>query len=222
MLRTETHTAVIYGVTPVGVRVLREIAETNKIDVVGVASERGELMRLLGQQVPDICVLEVPSDTTETDLDLIRRVHDKSRKTELIAIGEREDPADITAVLTAGADVYIFQDAHPDDVALALRHAFTQPFHVAYGSFPSAPRPAAAAGKGDEDEIVLTRREREILRLATEGHSNSAIASMLWVTEQTVKFHLSNLYRKLKVSNRTEAGQWARDSGLVTTVSVGA
>ena len=61
----------------------------------------------------------------------------------------------------------------------------------------------------------LTRRELEILRLVAEGHSNAALAKMLWVTEQTVKFHLSNIYRKLDVSNRTEASRWAQLNDLL-------
>jgi DNA-binding CsgD family transcriptional regulator len=56
----------------------------------------------------------------------------------------------------------------------------------------------------------LTRRELEILKLVAEGLSNAELARMLWVTEQTVKFHLSNIYRKLNVSNRTEASRWAQ------------
>ena len=62
---------------------------------------------------------------------------------------------------------------------------------------------------------TLTKREREILQLVAEGHSNSQLARMLWVTEQTVKFHLSNIYRKLDVANRTEASRWAQLHGLL-------
>ena len=65
------------------------------------------------------------------------------------------------------------------------------------------------------DEPGLTRRELEILRLVAEGHSNAQLARMLWVTEQTVKFHLSNIYRKLDVANRTEASRWAQLHGLL-------
>ena len=61
----------------------------------------------------------------------------------------------------------------------------------------------------------LTRREHEILKLVAEGYSNSQLAKMLWVTEQTVKFHLSNIYRKLDVANRTEASRWAQVHGLL-------
>jgi DNA-binding CsgD family transcriptional regulator len=63
----------------------------------------------------------------------------------------------------------------------------------------------------------LTRRELEILRLVADGHSNGQLAQMLWVTEQTVKFHLSNIYRKLHVANRTEASRWAQLNGLLHT-----
>ena len=59
----------------------------------------------------------------------------------------------------------------------------------------------------------MTRREREILTLVAEGRSNAAIARQLWVTEQTVKFHLSNIYRKLGVANRTAASRWAHEQG---------
>ena len=61
-----------------------------------------------------------------------------------------------------------------------------------------------------QDQPGLTKRELEILQLVAEGHSNGELARMLWVTEQTVKFHLSNIYRKLDVANRTEASRWAQ------------
>jgi len=61
----------------------------------------------------------------------------------------------------------------------------------------------------------LTRRELEILRLVAQGHANSQVAKILWVTDQTIKFHLISMYRKLGVSNRTEASHWAVAQGLV-------
>jgi DNA-binding CsgD family transcriptional regulator len=83
-----------------------------------------------------------------------------------------------------------------------------------------AGRPAVRPVMGQELAAVerspgLTRRELEILRLVAEGHSNAQLARMLWVTEQTVKFHLSNIYRKLDVANRTEASRWAQVHGLL-------
>jgi DNA-binding NarL/FixJ family response regulator len=76
-----------------------------------------------------------------------------------------------------------------------------------------AGRAAAAAPPGP---AKLTRRERETLAWVANGHTNAWIARRLWVTEQTVKFHLTNIYRKLGVSNRTEAAHYAVGHGLVS------
>jgi DNA-binding CsgD family transcriptional regulator len=61
---------------------------------------------------------------------------------------------------------------------------------------------------------MLTPREREILQLVAEGYSNAQLARMLWVSLETIKFHLSNIYEKLEVSNRTEATRWAHIHGV--------
>jgi DNA-binding NarL/FixJ family response regulator len=75
-------------------------------------------------------------------------------------------------------------------------------------------------GRGEENVAMiahsaLTRRESEILGLVAAGATNGEIARKLWVTEQTVKFHVSNIYRKLGVANRTEACHYAHVNGLV-------
>ena len=62
----------------------------------------------------------------------------------------------------------------------------------------------------------LTGRELEILQLVASGATNADIARQLWITQQTVKFHVSNVYRKLDVGNRTEACHYAHVNGLVT------
>jgi DNA-binding CsgD family transcriptional regulator len=93
-----------------------------------------------------------------------------------------------------------------------MRQAFTHSVYVA----PSrAAARAWAAPAGGQMPLGVTPREAEILRLVAEGHSNADVARMLWIAEQTVKFHLSNIYRKLNVSNRTEASRWAQLHGLL-------
>ena len=83
---------------------------------------------------------------------------------------------------------------------------------IVAGNVVHRPRRARAAPTGD---CPLTGRELEILRLAAQGRTNGQIARELWVTEQTVKFHLSNTYRKLGVANRTEASRYAHVNDLV-------
>jgi DNA-binding NarL/FixJ family response regulator len=125
-------------------------------------------------------------------------------------------PHQIDAALQAGASAYVVKSAHPDDFASAIRQTFSHSVYFANARRSNGDKPDANVSA---DHADLTKREREILRLAAEGHSNAQLARMLWVTEQTVKFHLSNVYRKLNVSNRTEAARWAQVHGLVPTPS---
>ena len=76
--------------------------------------------------------------------------------------------------------------------------------------------PRRSGGKPVRNDCPLTDRELEILRLVSQGYTNGRIARELWVTEQTVKFHLSNTYRKLGVANRTEASRYAHMNALVS------
>ncbi|MGH3084703.1 MAG: LuxR C-terminal-related transcriptional regulator, partial [Gaiellaceae bacterium] len=110
--------------------------------------------------------------------------------------------------------IVLVKTAHPDDVASAVRQAFDHSVFIPGAAAASAPT-AADAPVRVERPGGLTPRELEILKLVAEGHSNAQLARMLWVTEQTVKFHLSNIYRKLDVANRTEASRWAQRNGLL-------
>jgi DNA-binding NarL/FixJ family response regulator len=103
----------------------------------------------------------------------------------------------------------------PDDFAAAIRQSFENSIYLANRRGEGLAE--RGVGKsGEPAKVKLTRREREILRLLADGYSNAQLAQMLWVTEQTVKFHLSNIYRKLNVSNRTEASRWAHIHGFLT------
>jgi DNA-binding NarL/FixJ family response regulator len=131
----------------------------------------------------------------------------------------------VNDVLSTGATAYAMKHVHPDDLASAIRQIFEHSVVFAPTSgishgirrvAPAAPpreQPAAQPPGEDEPanlEAHLTRREREILTHVSEGMANAEIARLLWVSEQTVKFHLSNIYRKLNVTNRTQASRWAR------------
>jgi DNA-binding NarL/FixJ family response regulator len=140
------------------------------------------------------------------------------RGLKMIAVSQAEDSASITECLAAGVFAYVLKSAHPEDISLAARQAIHQSIHFAPGRAGTPPHLAAVNSVRPaslDDGSELTRREREILALVAEGSSNGTVARKLWVTEQTVKFHLSNIYRKLGVSNRTAASRWAHDRGML-------
>jgi DNA-binding NarL/FixJ family response regulator len=123
-----------------------------------------------------------------------------------------EDPDAVGDAFAAGASSYVLKRTGSDDLATIVRQLFTP-------SVYHAPHPDARRHLNGAVQLKatrLTRREREILSLVVEGRTNGEIARTLWVTEQTVKFHLSNIYRKLQVKGRTAAVEAARRRGLIT------
>ncbi|MGH2900257.1 MAG: helix-turn-helix domain-containing protein, partial [Solirubrobacteraceae bacterium] len=118
----------------------------------------------------------------------------------------RMDQPWMSEVFEAGAHAMLSKSMHPVSLGTMLRE-------VVRGNVVHRFERQPAAALVD---CPLTLREREILALVAEGATNGQIARMLWVTEQTVKFHLSNTYRKLGVANRTEASRYAHINNLVT------
>jgi DNA-binding NarL/FixJ family response regulator len=130
-----------------------------------------------------------------------------------------DDPARIDAAFEAGAAAFVMKTVHPDDLASAIRHVFEHAIYFQRARPAAAAQPQSAERNAEhalEETAGLTARELEILRLASKGHTNAQLANMLSVTERTIRFHLSNTYRKLEVSNRTEASRWAMVHGVGT------
>jgi|SRR5829696_501105 len=165
----------------------------------GRASVRPELARLR----PDVVVVDDmprPADALARLVEVAQELPDVKTVLLTLALGdERTDEA-----FEAGADAVLSKAMHPVALTTVLRETVR-------GNVLHRPRPARRV----EPECSLTQREIEILALAAQGHTNGRIGRELWITEQTVKFHLSNTYRKLGVTNRTEATRFAYASGLV-------
>ena len=106
-----------------------------------------------------------------------------------------------------GASAYVIKTVNPDDLPATLRQALEGNVHTAIGGEEGERASAKALG--------LTERELTILGALARGLSNDEIAKEFWVAPQTVKFHLTNIYRKLGVKNRTEATRIAYQHGLV-------
>jgi DNA-binding NarL/FixJ family response regulator len=123
-----------------------------------------------------------------------------------ILLTMRMDEASLSAVFEAGAEAVISKSMHPVSLATMLRE-------ISRDAVVHAPHRKSVAAL--RDDCPLTDRELEILRLVARGYTNGRIARELWVTEQTVKFHLSNTYRKLGVANRTEASRYAHLNDLM-------
>jgi DNA-binding NarL/FixJ family response regulator len=205
-----TRTAVLLDPHPLWLDALSAILESIDVRVIGAATSPEDALRLVEEGCPDILVCEIEAiDGGMDGSALIRACRKRVSTLRVVVLGGSHDPADIDAAFEAGASAYAVKTAHRDDVAAMVRQIFDHTIFFATSNGHVSNSAAEEIGNGS-----LTRRELEILGLVAEGHSNRALARMLWVTEQTVKFHLSNIYRKLDVANRTEASAWAHRHGF--------
>jgi DNA-binding NarL/FixJ family response regulator len=210
-------TAVIVDTHPLWLDALEAVLERVEFDVAGRATTVEDARRLVVETRPDLliaeCAMAIESaNGSEGGKRMLEQVRDAHPRIKCVVLTDRDDPRGREVAFAAGADAICIKLAESEDLAAVVRQLFSPSFYLARFQ-PAAPNPPSQPVS--DAVALLTKREREILRLAAEGHSNSELAKMLWVTEQTVKFHLSNIYRKLEVSNRTEASRWAHHHGLL-------
>jgi DNA-binding NarL/FixJ family response regulator len=214
MSNAKPRTAVLLDRHPLWLDAVARVAETVDVEVLAQTSDAQDAIAMLEQHRPSVFVTDLQTrDASPDGTQCIRRARELNPSVKTIVLSESDDPVLINGAFAAGALAYVIKTAHVDDIAAAFRQVFD---HSIYLSPPAqtqqAPTAIATNGVGE-----LTRRELEILTLAADGHSNARMAEMLWVTEQTIKFHLSNIYRKLDVANRTEASRWAQVHGILPT-----
>jgi DNA-binding NarL/FixJ family response regulator len=212
-------TAVVLDRHPLWLEAMAELLEGEGVEVVARTSDSDTALAMVEEHRPDVLVAGV--DLTETGasgIECVRRAGTSYPGVKSVVVGESDDASVIDAAFEAGAAIYCVKTAEKDDLASAVRQAFRHSIFIATDRQARAVTPAPTPPETEDAVAELTRREVEILQLVAEGHSNSQLARMLWVTEQTVKFHLSNIYRKLEVANRTEASRWAQLHGLLPAV----
>jgi DNA-binding NarL/FixJ family response regulator len=206
-------TAVLLDKHPLWLEAVEQVLGRVDIKVVGKATTPTRALELIDELAPELFVTGVHMSEGEMDgISCIAMARERVPHLRAVVLSEETSSEYIDKALEAGAVAYVVKSAYPDDLASAVRQAFGSPVYFV----GTRPRTAVPQGAVRSETVDLTRREREILRLVSEGHSNAHLAKLLWVTEQTIKFHLSNIYRKLGVSNRTEAARWAQLNGLLT------
>jgi DNA-binding NarL/FixJ family response regulator len=175
------------------------LRQTAGFQVVGFFDGRGSVRNALTELRPDVVLVD---DMQETDnaLNRLREIAEDAPHAKALLLTLQMDSEWLEQAFEAGAHAVVSKTVHPVSLGTLLRE-------ISHGNVVHRfeKRPATVT----EDDCPLTDRELEILQLVAEGHTNGRIARELWVTEQTVKFHLSNTYRKLGVANRTEASRYA-------------
>jgi len=176
-------------------------------EVVGEARSGPEVLPLVGRMSPDVVLLDLRMPGID-GLGCLDRIIARHPRAKVVVVSASADPDQIQAAFKHGACGYVVKGIDVIDLPSAVRQAVDGTAYHALG-LPALNEESAAKAAG------LTERELTIMKAVARGLSNQAIGRELWVTEQTVKFHLTNTYRKLGVANRTEAARWAFAHGLV-------
>ncbi len=188
------------------------LATADDIDAVGTASDGAEAVRVAAELTPDVILM----DLSMPELDGIaatRQISEAQPSCQIVVLTSFSDSQRIGDALDAGAAGYVLKHAAPDDLLDAIRAA-------SRGEAPLDPKAArvlldrqrGGAGTGGRAAAKLSDREIEVLRLVASGLANKHIARRLGIAERTVKAHLTNIFQRIGVGDRTSAALWARDN----------
>jgi DNA-binding NarL/FixJ family response regulator len=186
--------------------------DSGAFELAGYADASKTSAQMIAQTGADLVLLDEAGRSQEA-LELIRAIKEARSEITIIVLTVRMDGPWLARALEAGASGAISKSVHPTALATLVREAMSGHIVHSLESVVADSEPPPAAGNGHHS--TLTDREQQILQLVASGATNGEIARRLWITQQTVKFHVSNIYRKLDVANRTEACHYAHVNGLV-------
>ena len=187
-------------------------------ELVAEAGRGEEACRLAQELKPDVVIMDI-SLPDLSGIEATRRIKTDRPETHIIGLTMHEEEPYVLELLKAGADGYIVKRSAAADLVQAIRtvmqgRAVLDPVVTRAVVSGYVTRPVSQPSDKDE-ECHLTPREREILILVAEGHTNAEIAKKLFISEKTVQTHRSNILDKLGIHDRTELVRYAIRIGLI-------
>ncbi len=184
------------------------LEEDGDFDVVGTAGSAAEALRVVALTDPDVVVLDVRMPGPD-GLSCLQQLKEQNPELTVVILSGIEEPRIAQRALRLGASAFVKKQVDPRDLGAVLRQAveatvLTQPAEL-----------NEANALLHEVQALLTPGELAVLSALGRGLVNKQIAADLRIAQQTVKFHLTNVYRKLGVTNRTEAVRYAFEHELV-------
>ena len=178
------------------------------MEAVATATNGAEAVALSARFSPDVALM----DLSMPELDGIaatRQIGAEQPAVRVVVLTSFSDRERILDALDAGAVGYLLKDAEPEALLSGIRAAHR-------GESPLDPKAASAVlgARARERSIGLTDRETDVLRLVARGKPNKLIARDLQISEKTVKAHLTNIFQRIGVTDRTQAALWAQRNGI--------
>ena len=196
----------------------RDGAPALPIEVVGEAANGVEAVNLAGRLQPDVVLLDLVMPEMD-GIEATSRILEDSPHARVIILTSFGDEDKVFPAIRAGAQAYLLKDIAPDDLVQAVRAVYLGQVQL----HPDIARKlmSAVATQEEPSEVraptsleALTEREMEVLRLIADGLNNREIADMLFISDKTVKTHVSSILSKLHLEDRTQAAIYALRHGL--------
>ncbi|HZG35966.1 MAG TPA: response regulator transcription factor [Gaiellaceae bacterium] len=187
--------------------VRRALGRSDRLEVVGEVDEAMKVIPAVGELEPDVVLLDIrmPDLDGLTCLERLKRHHPE---VAVVILSTFAGDDYVEAARARGAEGYIVKTVDPLGLPAMVCEAVASPEFVLFR--PEIDEPVAEP----QDAHGLSEREVAIVRAVSRGLTNKEIGRELFVSEQTVKFHLRNIYRKLEIGSRAEAARWAIENGL--------
>ena len=179
------------------------------LEIVGAVGDGEAAVALCVEKLPDVVLMDL-SMPGVGGIEATRRIVEEAPGVQVVVLTSFMDRERIVDALSAGAIGYLLKDAEPDELIRGIHTA-------ARGESPLDPRAARTmlgAQRTPDPLDALTEREREVLALVADGLPNKQIGRRLEISEKTVKAHLTSIFRTIGVTDRMQAGLWARRHGL--------
>jgi NarL family two-component system response regulator LiaR len=203
-----------HGVVRQGLRMFLSLDPD--FEVVGEASNGEEALAMARDLGPDVVLMDLLMPVMD-GISATEKIRAELPDVEVIALTSVLEDASVTGAVRAGAIGYLLKDTDSEELSRAIKAAAEGRVHLA----PEAAARLMREVRAPDSPEALTDREAEVLRLLARGKANKQIASSLYVSEKTVKAHVSSILMKLGVQSRTQAALHAVRTGLVSVEELG-
>jgi NarL family two-component system response regulator LiaR len=187
-----------------------------EFEVVGEAENGREALAMARELQPDVVLMDLLMPVMD-GISATEAIRKELPEVEVVALTSVLEDASVTGAVRAGAIGYLLKDTDSDELSRAIKAAAEGRVHLA----PEAAARLMREVRAPENPEALTDRETEVLKLVARGKANKQIAGTLYVSEKTVKAHVSAILMKLGVQSRTQAALYAVRAGLVSMDELG-
>lgn len=194
---------------------IKQLLELNEdISVVGMASDGNECLTILEETDTDVILLDI-NMPNKNGLDTLKEIKESKLGVKVIILTVHNEADYLVRAVEIGANGYVLKDSGSAELVHAIKTVIGGETYIQPDMIPMLNSKMVVRNQDKEKIKELTKREKEVLVLVSEGMFNKEIADKLHISERTVKNHISSIFRKIDVADRTQAAVFAIRNNLI-------